>query len=69
MKHGKLKATQAPTVVVHGSEDPLMSFEGAKDTATNIPGAELRVRHGESHLGGLGIAADVLDTLLDWPAR
>jgi pimeloyl-ACP methyl ester carboxylesterase len=32
-----------PTVVVHGVEDPLLSVEGGKDTAANIPVAELRI--------------------------
>jgi hypothetical protein len=30
-----------------------------------IPDAELYVRPGESHLGGLGAAEEVLDTLLE----
>ena len=39
----KLKTIKAPTVVVHGALDPLIPVEGGKDTAANIPGAELRV--------------------------
>jgi pimeloyl-ACP methyl ester carboxylesterase len=45
----KLKTIKVPTVVVHGSEDPLMSVEGGKDTAANIPGAELRIIPGMGH--------------------
>jgi len=37
----KLKGVTAPTVVIHGSADPLVNVEGGKDTAASIPGAEL----------------------------
>jgi pimeloyl-ACP methyl ester carboxylesterase len=45
----KLKTIKVPAVVVHGAEDPLMPIEGGKDTAANIPGAELRVIPGMGH--------------------
>ena len=45
----KLKTVKVPTVVVHGAEDPIMSVEGGKDTAANIPGAELRIIPGMGH--------------------
>jgi pimeloyl-ACP methyl ester carboxylesterase len=48
-RRAKLQTIKAPTVVVHGTEDPLMSVEGGKDTAANIPGAELRVIPGMGH--------------------
>jgi pimeloyl-ACP methyl ester carboxylesterase len=48
-RRSKLKTIKAPTVVVHGAEDPLMSVEGGKDTARNIPGAELRIIPGMGH--------------------
>jgi len=38
-----------PTVVVHGTEDPLMSVQVGKDTAANIPGAGLRIIEGMGH--------------------
>ncbi len=37
----KLKTIKAPTVVIHGTEDPIVPVEGGKDVAANIPGAEL----------------------------
>ena len=45
----KLKTIRAPTVVLHGEADPLVSVEGGKDTAANIPGAELRIIPGMGH--------------------
>jgi pimeloyl-ACP methyl ester carboxylesterase len=48
-RRAKLKTIKVPTVVVHGSLDPLMSPDGAKDTAANIPGAELRIIPGMGH--------------------
>jgi pimeloyl-ACP methyl ester carboxylesterase len=45
----KLKTITAPTVVIHGAADPLVPLAGGKDTADNIPGAELRVIEGMGH--------------------
>jgi len=39
----------APTLVIHGSEDPLVPLEGGKDTAETIPGAELLIIDGMGH--------------------
>jgi pimeloyl-ACP methyl ester carboxylesterase len=48
-RRAKLQAIRVPTVVVHGDKDPIMSIEGGKDTAENIPGAELRIIPGMRH--------------------
>jgi len=45
----KLKTITAPTVVIHGADDPLVPVEGGRDTAANIPGAELRIVPGVGH--------------------
>ncbi|HYE45625.1 MAG TPA: alpha/beta hydrolase [Caulobacter sp.] len=45
----KLKGITAPTVVVHGEVDPLVPLAGGRDTAENIPGAELVVIPGMGH--------------------
>jgi len=45
----KLKTITAPTVVIHGEADPLVPLAGGKDTAENIPGAELMVVPGVGH--------------------
>jgi len=48
-RRAKLKTITAPTVVLHGAEDPLVPVAGGRDTAANIPGAELRVIDGMGH--------------------
>jgi pimeloyl-ACP methyl ester carboxylesterase len=45
----KLNTITAPTVVIHGDDDPLVPVEGGRDTAANIPGAELRIVPGVGH--------------------
>ena len=37
----RLKRVTAPTLVIHGEDDPLVPVEGGKDTAAAIPGAKL----------------------------
>jgi pimeloyl-ACP methyl ester carboxylesterase len=44
-----LKRIKAPTVVIHGADDPLVPIEGGRDTATNIAGAELIEIPGMGH--------------------
>src|SRR5690606_14282977 len=38
-----LETIQAPTVVLHGADDPLVPVESAQELADRIPGAELRL--------------------------
>ncbi len=45
----KLAAIRAPTLVIHGREDPLNHVEAGKDIATAIPGAELLILDGMGH--------------------
>ena len=45
----KLRRVSAPTLVLHGSHDPLVPLAGGKDTAANIPGARLRIVPGMGH--------------------
>ncbi|HEY2706703.1 MAG TPA: alpha/beta hydrolase [Caulobacteraceae bacterium] len=57
----KLKTITAPTVVIHGDADPLVPVDGGRDTAANIPGAELIVVPGVGH----EMPAAVLDQFVD----
>lgn len=43
------KAIKAPTLVIHGSADPLVSVEGGKEIARTVPGAELMIVEGMGH--------------------
>lgn len=44
-----LSAIQAPTLVIHGADDPLIPVEAGQDTALSIPGARLLVIDGMGH--------------------
>ena len=44
-----LRRLRAPTLVLHGSDDPLVPMAGGEDTAANIPGARLRIIPGMGH--------------------
>ncbi len=53
LAHGNRKpalaSVKAPTLVIHGTADPLVPVEGGKDTAQAIPGAELILIEGMGH--------------------
>jgi pimeloyl-ACP methyl ester carboxylesterase len=48
-RRSKLATIKAPTMVLHGEADPLVPVAGARDTAANIGGAELRIVPGMGH--------------------
>ncbi len=45
----RLTAVTAPTLVIHGDEDPIVPVENGRDAAESIPGAELMVINGMGH--------------------
>ena len=45
----KISAIKAPTLVIHGSEDPFNPIEAGKEIAATIPGAELLILDGMGH--------------------
>ena len=45
----KISAIRAPTIVIHGSEDPFNHIEAGKEIAAEIPGAELLILDGMGH--------------------
>lgn len=45
----RLRAITAPTLVIHGADDPLVPVAGGRDTAASIPGARLEVVPGMGH--------------------
>ena len=54
----------------HGDADHIVPLAHGRHVVDLLPDAELSVRPGESHLGGLGVAEEVLHTLLElWDAR
>ena len=45
----QLRHVKAPTLVLHGSEDPLLPVRGGRATARLIPGARFSMIHGMGH--------------------
>ena len=48
-RSSNLKSVSVPTLVIHGSDDPLVPVEGGRATANAIPGAELLIINGMGH--------------------
>jgi len=52
----------------HGDADSIVPVRHGEHMASIVPGADLQVRPGDSHLGNLTAAAEVFDSLLShWP--
>ena len=60
-RRARLKTIQAPAVVVHGAEDPVVPVEAGRDVAANIPNADLRIIPGMGH----DIPVPLVKTLAD----
>jgi pimeloyl-ACP methyl ester carboxylesterase len=56
---------RAPTLVLHGADDPLMPVEAGKDTAAHIPGARLRIISGMGHDLAPGLAPILIDAIAE----
>ena len=59
----ELQDVKAPVIWWHGDADHIIPFAHGEHMVERLPHAELRVLPGESHLGGLGIAEEILTTL------
>jgi pimeloyl-ACP methyl ester carboxylesterase len=57
---------RVPVTWWQGDGDNIVPLAHAEHIVPLIPGAELRIRPGDGHLGGLGIAEEVCDTVLAW---
>jgi pimeloyl-ACP methyl ester carboxylesterase len=53
----------------HGDDDHIVPLAHGQHLVERLPDATLKVIAGESHLGGLGIAQEVLGTLMDLGPR
>ena len=53
----------------HGDDDHIVPFRHGQHLVGRLPDATLKVIDGESHLGGLGIAQEVLSTLMELGPR
>ena len=55
---------KVPVVWWHGDADHIVPYQHGVHMVSRLPEAELRALPGESHLGGLGVAEEILTTLL-----
>ncbi len=53
----------------HGDDDHIVPFRHGLHMVERLPDATMSVIDGESHLGGLGIAQDVIETLMELGPR
>jgi len=60
-----LRRITAPTLVIHGSDDPLVPVEGGRDTAANVNGSKLEIIDGMGH----DFPGQLLPTLIESIAR
>jgi pimeloyl-ACP methyl ester carboxylesterase len=60
----RLTTVEAPTLVVHGTEDPLIDVSGGHATAAAVPGAELVLVDGMGHDLPVPFLPQVVDPLL-----
>jgi pimeloyl-ACP methyl ester carboxylesterase len=61
----KLKAVSKPTLVIHGSADPLVPVEAGKATARAIPGARLLIIEGMGHDLPSGSWPQIIDAIYE----
>lgn len=59
----RLRGVTAPTLVIHGTVDPLVHPFGGKDTAAAIPGAKLMMVEGMGHALPLEMWPEVIDAI------
>ena len=59
----RLHAVKAPTLVIHGTVDPLVRPEGGKDTAASIPGAKLLMIEGMGHALPIPMWPQIIDAI------
>ena len=60
----KISAIRAPTLVIHGKEDPFNSVEAGKEIANSIPGAELVILDGMGHSFPRELIPRIIDAIV-----
>jgi len=59
-----LPSVNAPTLVIHGADDPLVPIEAGKDTAASIPGAKLLVIQRMGHALPQAVWPTIIDAVV-----
>ena len=68
-RRAKLAGITAPTIVVHGTADPLVPVDAGRDTAANIKGAELIEIDGMGHDLPVALVDRIADAVAAVAAR
>ncbi len=59
----RLRAVKVPTLVIHGTADPLVHPAGGKDTAASIPNAKLVMIEGMGHALPIRMWPEIIDAI------
>lgn len=66
----ELGQINTPVYLLYGDADNIVPLKHGAHMAERLPNAELRIREGEGHLGGLGASEEIFNDLLShWPRR
>lgn len=61
----RLQSVKAPTLVIHGEDDPLVPLAGGQDTAAHIRGAKLKTIPGMGHDLPLELVDEIADAIAE----
>jgi pimeloyl-ACP methyl ester carboxylesterase len=61
----RLRSVKTPTLVIHGTVDPLVHPQGGKDTAASIPGAKLLMIEGMGHALPIPMWPQIIDAIAE----
>jgi pimeloyl-ACP methyl ester carboxylesterase len=59
----RLHKVRAPTLVIHGTADPLVDPKAGQDTAVSIPGAKLMMVQGMGHAIPMAMWPEIIDAI------
>ena len=59
----RLRSVKAPTLVIHGTVDPLVRPQAGRDTAASIPGAKLLMIEGMGHALPIPMWPQIIDAI------
>lgn len=63
-RNADLQKVKIPTLILHGSVDPLVPIAGGKDTANSIPGAKFQTIDGMGHSFPIERVPEILQAIL-----
>lgn len=61
----RLRTVKAPTLVIHGTVDPLVRVDAGKDTAASVPGAKLLLIDGMGHALPIPMWPAIINAIAD----